>query len=82
MKTKFHKLDLKDFKISNPKKVEKAISHINEKGNLIKDRDYHIKPDGYETMETYIEQMTKSEDRKRKRSKIKSKRKKKGCGCK
>jgi len=74
-----HKVNIKDFNISNPKKTSKASSHINEKGNIIKNKYYDIKYDDMDIMENYktIDDLI---ERKRKKKNPKSKRK--GCGCK
>jgi|WetSurMetagenome_2_1015567.scaffolds.fasta_scaffold40832_3 hypothetical protein len=71
------KINLKDFNLSTNKliTIEKAASHINDKGELIKDKYYSIgnRPEIY---------LSDDMERKKKRKKSKAKRKTKGCGCK
>jgi hypothetical protein len=71
-----HKIDLKDFKLSSTKKIEKSLSHINDKGDLIKDRDYSINTKSADVYYPDVER------KKKMKHKTKAKRKKKGCGCK
>jgi hypothetical protein len=79
MKPIFHKINLNDFKLSNTKKIEKAISHIDNGGNLIKDKDY---PPRNDIIDIDTLGSPKFEERKRKIKRTKAKRKTKGCGCK
>jgi len=76
MKGKLHKINIKDFKLSTTKKVEKALSHLNEKGELIKDKYYDVRPDEFESIDEYLK--INNLERKKKRKKVKSKR----CKCK
>jgi hypothetical protein len=70
-----HKINLDDFKLSSTKKIQKALSHLNEKGELVKDRYYNNR----DVSDIYLEG---DEERKNKKKRVKAKRKKKGCGCK